>query len=75
MGKIQRSNTGSTTKMKVQRPIPDQFPIFDRLHIGFNCLKKGLLGGCRRILGLDGCFLKGTVKGEVLAAVGRDGNN
>ena len=38
-------------------------------------MKKGLLGGYKRIIGLDGCFVKGIVKGEVLAAVGRDGNN
>ena len=75
LGEIERSNPGSTTEMKVERPIPHELPFFDRLYISFDCLKKGLKGGCRRILGLDGCFLKGTVKGEVLAAVGRDGNN
>ncbi|KAM3203710.1 hypothetical protein P3L10_031336 [Capsicum annuum] len=31
--------------------------------------------GCRRITGFDGCFLKGACKGELLVAVGKNGNN
>ncbi|XP_019173411.1 PREDICTED: uncharacterized protein LOC109168986 [Ipomoea nil] len=38
-------------------------------------MKKGFLAGCRKFIGLDGCFLKGKLKGEILTAVGRDGNN
>ncbi|XVE86134.1 hypothetical protein DITRI_Ditri18aG0011800 [Diplodiscus trichospermus] len=59
LGEIERSNPGSTTVIKVQRPIPDEYPIFDRLYISFDCLKKGMLSGCRKVIGLDGCFLKG----------------
>ena len=61
--------------MKVYRPSPEQLPIFEMLYISLDCLKKGLLNGCRKVLGLDECFLKGAIKGEVLVAVGRDGNN
>ncbi|XP_074351925.1 uncharacterized protein LOC141691079 [Apium graveolens] len=35
----------------------------------------GFKDGCRKIIGLDGCFLKSFVKGEILAVIGRDGNN
>lgn len=28
--------------------------------------------GCRPIIGLDGCYLKGIVKGQVLVVVGKD---
>ncbi|CAI9260760.1 unnamed protein product [Lactuca saligna] len=35
----------------------------------------GWLKGCRKVIDLDGCFLKGKVKGELIAAIGRDGNN
>ncbi|GKD25624.1 putative integrase, partial [Tanacetum coccineum] len=28
-----------------------------------------------KVIGLDGCFLKGTCRGELLTAMGRDGNN
>ncbi|MBA0841176.1 hypothetical protein Goarm_003683, partial [Gossypium armourianum] len=38
-------------------------------------MKRGWKEGCKLILGLDGCFLKGPFKGELLAAVRRDGNN
>ncbi|XP_069145097.1 uncharacterized protein [Solanum lycopersicum] len=37
-------------------------------------LKRGWLEGCRKIIGFDGCFLKGSCKGELLVAVGRNGN-
>lgn len=30
---------------------------------------------CRPIFGLNGCFLKSTLKGHLLAAVGRDAKN
>uniref|UniRef100_A0A2N9IXY2 SWIM-type domain-containing protein n=1 Tax=Fagus sylvatica TaxID=28930 RepID=A0A2N9IXY2_FAGSY len=36
--------------------------------------KKGFLAGCRPIIGLDACHLKGAVAGQLLAAVGVDGN-
>ncbi|XP_019238510.1 PREDICTED: uncharacterized protein LOC109218586 [Nicotiana attenuata] len=43
--------------------------------LGSDALKRGWLEGCRRIIGFDGCFLKGICKGELLVAVGRNGNN
>ncbi|GJZ55800.1 multidrug resistance-associated protein 5 [Tanacetum coccineum] len=33
------------------------------------------LAGCRKIIALDGCFLKRPNQGEILTAIGRDGNN
>ena len=75
IGEIQRSNPGITYDLRVHRPIPTELPVFERLYISFECLKKGFLGGCKKILGLDGYFLKGTIKGKVLTAVRRDGNN
>ena len=36
---------------------------------------EGLMEGCRRVIGVDGCFLKGICKGQLLAAIGRDANN
>ncbi|XP_074341983.1 uncharacterized protein LOC141679382 [Apium graveolens] len=38
-------------------------------------LKKAWKEGCRPVLGLDGCFLKTVCGGQLLSAVGRDGNN
>ncbi|WOL20679.1 hypothetical protein Cni_G29484 [Canna indica] len=50
-------------------------PVFQQLYIGFDALKKGFMLGCRPIIGFDGCFLKTFLGGQLLAAVGRDGNN
>ncbi|KAF9606841.1 hypothetical protein IFM89_029298 [Coptis chinensis] len=80
---IFRSNSGSTVKIEVDRPNPVQMEVdtplpvcyFQRMYVCFHSLKKGWLEGCRPVLGLDDCFLKGFVKGELLTTVGRDGNN
>ncbi|CAN1790548.1 hypothetical protein LINPERHAP1_LOCUS18864 [Linum perenne] len=48
---------------------------FKRFYVGFSSLCKGLLLGCRKFFGLDGCFLKGEVEGILLAIVGKDENN
>ncbi|XVF74327.1 hypothetical protein PTKIN_Ptkin13bG0101500 [Pterospermum kingtungense] len=53
----------------------DSNAVFDRMYICFGALKRGFLEGCRPIIGLDVCFLKGLVKGQLLVVVGRDGNN
>ncbi|XP_057790453.1 uncharacterized protein LOC131007556 [Salvia miltiorrhiza] len=49
--------------------------IFKGLYIGFSALKKGFVEGCRPIIGLDGCFLKTHLGGQLLCAIGKDGNN
>ncbi|PRQ55220.1 putative MULE transposase domain-containing protein [Rosa chinensis] len=38
-------------------------------------MKKGWTEGCRPIIGVDGCHLKTMHKGQLLTAVGIDGNN
>lgn len=48
---------------------------FKRIYICYHALKEGWKKGCRPILGLDGCFLKTVCGGQLLSAVGRDGNN
>ncbi|XP_020413352.1 uncharacterized protein LOC109947482 [Prunus persica] len=37
--------------------------------------KKGFVEGCRPVVGVDGCHLKGPCSGQILTAVGVDGNN
>ncbi|MBA0776120.1 hypothetical protein Gotri_011169, partial [Gossypium trilobum] len=53
---------------------PESPPHFKRFYVCFEALKKGWKEGCRPILGLDGCFLKGPFKGKLLATVGINGN-
>ncbi|KAL6142875.1 hypothetical protein ACLB2K_061150 [Fragaria x ananassa] len=48
---------------------------FQRIYICLSAWKEGWKVGCRPIIGLDGCHLKGIHKGQLLSAVGIDGNN
>ena len=49
-------------------------PVFKRIFICYEGVRRGFLNGCRPFLGLDGCHLKGPYKGILLAAVGVDAN-
>ncbi|KAJ9551842.1 hypothetical protein OSB04_015887 [Centaurea solstitialis] len=69
-----RSNPGSTVKLGVTTN-PDEQVYFDRFYVCLHGLKEGWKKGCRRIIALDGCFLKTVCQGELLTAIGRDGNN
>jgi len=68
-----RSNPGSTIVVKLDKDYQD--PVFQRFYVCLNACKKGFLAGCRKVIGLDGCFLKGATTGVLLCAIGRDGNN
>ncbi|KAG8373351.1 hypothetical protein BUALT_Bualt11G0015200 [Buddleja alternifolia] len=50
-------------------------PTFDKMYMSLHVMKQGFLSGCRPIIGLDGCFLKTLFGGQLLVAVGRDGND
>ncbi|CAH1414693.1 unnamed protein product [Lactuca virosa] len=54
---IQRSNPGSTVQVGVNLN-PDGKYYFHRFYVCFHALKTGWIVGCRRVIGLDGCFLK-----------------
>ncbi|XP_072085035.1 uncharacterized protein [Arachis hypogaea] len=71
---LHRSNPGSTALMEVI-PQPESLPLFDRLYICMEACKKGFKEGCRPLIGLDGCFLKGYYGGQLLSTVGQDANN
>lgn len=75
VGEMKSSNPDSTIKITVDRPILDKLPLFKRLYVCMDSCKKGFLEGCRPVLSLDGYFLKGFCKGELLVAIARDGNN
>lgn len=66
---IKRTNPMNTIKFKLNNGV------FKSLYVCFNAIKKGFLAGCRPFFGIDGCFLKGPFGGQLLVAVGRDGNN
>ncbi|MBA0671232.1 hypothetical protein Goklo_024534 [Gossypium klotzschianum] len=72
---LRLKNPGSTIKIAVNRVTPHSPTNFKRFYVCFEALKRGWKEGCRPVLGLDGCFLKGPFKCKLLAVVGRDGNN
>ncbi|XP_039155563.1 uncharacterized protein LOC120287001 [Eucalyptus grandis] len=72
---ILHRNPRNTVKVKFLRESPNSRPIFQRIYVCFDAVRNGFLKGCRPLIGLDGCFLKGMLKGELLTAVGRDANN
>ncbi|MBA0787307.1 hypothetical protein Gotri_006968 [Gossypium trilobum] len=72
---LRRSNRGSTIKIKIEKLAPGFPPLFQRFCTCFDDLRRDFLAGCRLILGLDGCYLKGIAKGELLTVVARDANN
>ncbi|KAL5770339.1 hypothetical protein ACOSP7_014493 [Xanthoceras sorbifolium] len=51
------------------------FVVRNIFFLSFEAQKLGFLQGCRPIIGLDGCHLKGIFPGVLLAAVGLDANN
>ncbi|KAK8561913.1 hypothetical protein V6N12_048968 [Hibiscus sabdariffa] len=72
---LREADPNGTFDLFVQRPTPSANPIFKRLYVCFGGLKEGFKKHCRPILSLDGCYLKGDFKSEILVALGRDGNN
>ncbi|XP_050125635.1 uncharacterized protein LOC126602828 [Malus sylvestris] len=70
---LKQTNPGSIVFIKTQ--MRGDIRIFQRMYICFDACKIGFKQGCRPVIGLDGYFVKGQHPGQILAAVGIDGNN
>ncbi|XP_034206480.1 uncharacterized protein LOC117620492 [Prunus dulcis] len=70
---LKTANKGSTVKIKTQ--IVKGETVFQRIYVCLAACKKGFLEGCRPVIGVDGCHLKGPYPGQILTTVGVDGNN
>jgi len=71
---IKSTNPGTSCWVRTDNEtVPGKY-LFKYFYVCFGALKNGWLEGCRKIIGLDGCFLKGAGKGELLVAVGKNGN-
>ncbi|KAL5578836.1 hypothetical protein UlMin_011278 [Ulmus minor] len=71
---LKRSNLGTTVVFDNEMG-HNQTPIFKRIYIFLHACKLGWLNGCRPIIGLDGCHIKGYHKSQLLLAIGIDANN
>ncbi|XP_057452787.1 uncharacterized protein LOC130744635 [Lotus japonicus] len=68
-----RSNPNSTVIIKSEMGADG--PVFQRIYVCFAACRMAFARHCRPLIGLDGCFLKGVYGGQLLTAVGKDGNN
>nr|GEV95628.1 uncharacterized protein [Tanacetum cinerariifolium] len=68
------SNLGSTCVLNIEE-LDSGAIYFKMFYVCFKGVKDGWLEGCRRLIGLDGCFLKHTYKGKLLITMRRDANN
>lgn len=64
-----RTHPGSTVMFKRNEGV------FNGMYVCLAPLKAGFLAGCRHIISVDGCFLKGLYGGQLLTAVGIDAND
>ncbi|KAK8683730.1 hypothetical protein V6N13_039781 [Hibiscus sabdariffa] len=73
LAELRSSNPGTTTILQLNETV------FERLYICMQAMKDGFKAGCRPIICLDGCHLKGYYGGYygglLLAAVGMDAND
>ena len=72
---VRRYNPNSCLKLMVDRPTIGLEPRFQRMYVRLGAQKEGFLASCRPVIGLDGCHLKGHYGGQLLSAIGRDGND
>ncbi|CAI9289963.1 unnamed protein product [Lactuca saligna] len=74
---LQKHNPDTTVKIDVEsEPNPNsETRTFKRIYICLGPLKKGFAAGRRDFLGLDGAFMKGPYPGQILSAVGIDGDD
>ncbi|XP_071933866.1 uncharacterized protein [Coffea arabica] len=75
MYEIQKSNPDSSIILKTVDGTSKGQQRFQKLYMCFHGVKQGFLVGCRPLIGVDDTFLKGTVGGVLLIAVGLDANN
>lgn len=70
---LKKRNLG--TSVWIHTELQGDVTRFKRIYVCIAALKKGWNDGCRPYIGLDGCHLKSVHKGQMLSAVGIDGNN
>ncbi|XP_050285007.1 uncharacterized protein LOC126724565 [Quercus robur] len=72
---IRLNDKGSRVILQIEMEDENAQPKFKIMYIKYNAQKVGFLGGCRLIIGLDGCHLKGRFGGQILFAIARNAND
>ncbi|XP_009140734.3 uncharacterized protein LOC103864720 [Brassica rapa] len=71
---IKRTNKNTTVEINTTRR-EDGSEAFSQMYLCFAALKTSWKQHCRPVIGLDGTFLKHSMQGMILTAIGRDPNN
>ncbi|XP_022843153.1 uncharacterized protein LOC111366681 [Olea europaea var. sylvestris] len=66
---VLRTNPGSTVMIALTGQV------FQRIYVCFSACKSRFQQGCRKIIGVDGCHLRGVWRGIMLTAVSLDAND
>ena len=69
-----RTNEGSTVKIVTDRVNEDTPPVFKRMYVCLKCCRDSFQF-CRPLIALDACHLLGPCQGQLMAAIGVDGND
>ncbi|KAL3512957.1 hypothetical protein ACH5RR_025674 [Cinchona calisaya] len=72
---LRKKNSGSCLKIKLDRPTIEEKGYSRDCTIDLALGKMVFLVGCRPIIGLDRCSLKGPFGGQLVSAIVRDGND
>ncbi|XP_074314716.1 uncharacterized protein LOC141649946 [Silene latifolia] len=72
---IKSTNPGSWELTTWHSPCNDGVFNFKAMFVTYTAWIRGFLRGCRPIIGVDGCHLKGRYKGMLLSAISLDSNN
>ncbi|XP_073067170.1 uncharacterized protein [Primulina eburnea] len=70
---LRRSDEGASVILKPTDG--DDASRFQRLYVCFSAYKQSFKESCRPVVGVDGCFLKTNIGGQLLTSVGLDPNN
>ncbi|XP_010431336.1 PREDICTED: uncharacterized protein LOC104715642 [Camelina sativa] len=71
---ILEANKGSVVEVETVKNEAGQ-DVFKRFYVCFDALRRTWKQSCRPLIGVDGCFLKEKIKGQLLVALGRDADN
>ena len=66
---IMKLNVGSIVKIQIVNIV------FERMYVWLDACKRGFFAGCRPLIGIYGCHLKGTTGQQLLVAIGKDEND
>lgn len=63
---LRKTNKGSCILLKLKRISPEFPAMFQQMYLFLASMKDDFKVGCKLLIGLDMCFLKGSFKGKLL---------